>query len=159
MRKYKIIIALIISALLLAGCEYQASDQSDYIESLEEQISSLSAENNELNDEINKLENQISDLEKENSNLATNLSNSVSNAYRTVVENKDTPGFITINLKDGETVSISSDIKYCGSERSEVYHYIDCDYVCQIAKHNFVTYASKEDAEAKGKRPCKGCEP
>lgn len=65
----------------------------------------------------------------------------------------------TITLLDGATVEVPIDAEYCGSKRSEVFHLITCDSVADISKSNFVVYDSVEDAEEKGKRACKICEP
>jgi hypothetical protein len=65
----------------------------------------------------------------------------------------------TIHLKAGATVEVPYGTEYCGSKRSEVFHYIWCDSVHDIKLSNFVIYESREDAVAKGKRPCKRCEP
>ncbi len=48
---------------------------------------------------------------------------------------------------------------YVGSLSSSVFHISDCEAVASIAKANLVTYASREDAVSKGKRPCKICNP
>ena len=48
---------------------------------------------------------------------------------------------------------------YCGSRRSEVYHYKSCSSVPTIKESNYVEYSSPEDAWAHGKRPCKRCNP
>ncbi len=75
------------------------------------------------------------------------------------LEPTDAPETKTITLMDGETIQVPIDAMYCGSKRSEVFHYIYCDSVSDIKKSNFVLYDSVDDAKAKGKRPCKRCEP
>ncbi len=74
-------------------------------------------------------------------------------------EPAEEPQTMTITLLDGETVEVPIDAQYCGSKKSEVYHYINCNSVSTIKKSNFVLYSSKEDAENRGKRPCKRCNP
>lgn len=69
------------------------------------------------------------------------------------------PDTKTISLKDGATIEVPYGSEYCGSKRSEVFHHIDCKHVSDIAAHNFVVYDSRDDAIAKGKRPCKNCNP
>ncbi len=65
----------------------------------------------------------------------------------------------TIYLKDNASVEVPYGAEYCGSKRSEVFHYIWCNSVGDIKLSNFVLYDSVEDALAHGKRPCKRCEP
>jgi micrococcal nuclease len=49
--------------------------------------------------------------------------------------------------------------QFCGSKKSEVYHYPSCHYVNTIKSTNLVWYSDSSDARAKGKRPCKKCTP
>jgi competence protein ComEC len=49
--------------------------------------------------------------------------------------------------------------KYVGSINSNVYHYPSCRYVEQIHPENLVWFASAAEAQAKGYRPCKVCNP
>jgi len=49
--------------------------------------------------------------------------------------------------------------QFCGSKKSEVYHYPSCHYVDQINPENLVWYVDSADARAQGKRPCKKCSP
>ena len=49
--------------------------------------------------------------------------------------------------------------QFCGSKKSEVYHYKSCSSVNDIKQSNYVEYSSPEDAKAHGKRPCKRCTP
>ena len=46
-----------------------------------------------------------------------------------------------------------------GSVNSTVFHFSDCESVTGISKANLVTYLNREEAIAKGKRPCKICNP
>jgi hypothetical protein len=45
------------------------------------------------------------------------------------------------------------------SEKQTVFHKPDCPFAQNIASKNLVTYGSKEEAIAAGKRPCKKCNP
>lgn len=54
---------------------------------------------------------------------------------------------------------VQSKLIYVGSLSSAVFHLSSCEAVATIAKANLVTYASREDAVNKGKRPCKICNP
>ncbi len=49
--------------------------------------------------------------------------------------------------------------KYCGSSKSNVYHYPSCHYVDQIKPENLIWFIDEYDAVNKGYRPCKGCNP
>jgi hypothetical protein len=49
--------------------------------------------------------------------------------------------------------------KYVGSINSNVYHYPSCRYVEQIHPENLVWFASAAEAQVKGYRPCKVCNP
>lgn len=51
------------------------------------------------------------------------------------------------------------EIAYCGSRKSNVFHYTTCRYVSQINTENYVTYSSRDAAIDRGKRPCKVCKP
>ena len=46
-----------------------------------------------------------------------------------------------------------------GSVNSTVFHFSGCESVAGISKANLVTYQDREEAIAKGKRPCKICNP
>ena len=101
-------------------------------------------------------------------NLTIEAINTVSDTttYSTqtsLAETTQSPNIIgdtkTIFLKYGESIEVGIDVLYCGSVKSDVFHKIDCDHVSDIAKSNFVTYDSIEDALQKGKRPCKACNP
>jgi competence protein ComEC len=48
---------------------------------------------------------------------------------------------------------------YVGSSGSAVFHYSSCEAVGAISAANLVVYKDKDDAIAKGKRPCKICNP
>jgi len=49
--------------------------------------------------------------------------------------------------------------KYCGSKKSDVYHYPSCRYVDQIKPENLIWFKDEYDAVAKGYRPCQVCKP
>ena len=49
--------------------------------------------------------------------------------------------------------------KYCGSIKSDVYHYPWCRYVAQIKPENLIWFVDEYDAVSKGYRPCKVCKP
>jgi len=49
--------------------------------------------------------------------------------------------------------------KYCGSIKSDVYHYPWCHYVAQIKPENLIWFVDEYDAVSKGYRPCKVCNP
>ncbi len=48
---------------------------------------------------------------------------------------------------------------YCGSSKSNVYHYPTCSAAKRIAASNRITFATKEEAAKRGYRPCKICKP
>jgi len=49
--------------------------------------------------------------------------------------------------------------KYCGSSKSDVYHYPSCSYVKQIKPENLIWFVDEKDAKNRGYRPCKVCKP
>jgi len=49
--------------------------------------------------------------------------------------------------------------KYCGSSKSNVYHYPSCYYVKQINPENLIWFKDEQDAKSRGYRPCKVCKP
>jgi len=49
--------------------------------------------------------------------------------------------------------------KYCGSKKSNVYHYPNCRYVGQILPENLIWFVDEKDAKSRGYRPCKVCNP
>jgi len=49
--------------------------------------------------------------------------------------------------------------KYCGSKKSDVYHYPSCRYVAQILPENLIWFKDEYEAVANGYRPCKVCNP
>jgi competence protein ComEC len=55
--------------------------------------------------------------------------------------------------------SLEKQGQYCGSVNSDVFHKQNCSYVNQISNENLVWYETREEAIAKGKRPCKRCGP
>lgn len=52
-----------------------------------------------------------------------------------------------------------AEVRFVGSVNSTVFHLASCESVKDISKANLVTYQSRADAIAKGKRPCKVCNP
>ncbi len=48
---------------------------------------------------------------------------------------------------------------YCGSSKSNVYHYPKCSAAKRIAPSNLITFATKEEAAKRGYRACKICRP
>jgi len=55
-------------------------------------------------------------------------------------------------------VGATADVFYA-SAKSHVYHRPSCKWAQKIGKDNLITFASKEEAAAKGYRPCKVCKP
>jgi len=49
--------------------------------------------------------------------------------------------------------------KYVGSVNSDKFHYPDCRWAQNIIEENEIWFNSKEDATAKGYRPCQTCRP
>ncbi|OIO85543.1 MAG: hypothetical protein AUK32_06985 [Candidatus Aquicultor secundus] len=49
--------------------------------------------------------------------------------------------------------------EFAGSVKSNVYHYPSCSYVDRINPENLIWFSSAEDAQAKGYRACKVCQP
>lgn len=66
---------------------------------------------------------------------------------------------------DGQTLTVSTaDVHevtatYIGNRNSMKFHYPDCASVADIAEHNKVPLASREDAIALGYKPCGSCKP
>jgi hypothetical protein len=50
-------------------------------------------------------------------------------------------------------------LHYVASSKSTIYHLPTCQWAQKISPANLVTYASREDAEKAGLRPCKVCKP
>ncbi len=50
-------------------------------------------------------------------------------------------------------------LSFLSSTSSTVFHKSDCSFAKNIAPKNLVTYASRDEAIAAGKRPCKKCNP
>ncbi|HPC96554.1 MAG TPA: Ada metal-binding domain-containing protein [Sedimentisphaerales bacterium] len=48
---------------------------------------------------------------------------------------------------------------FVGSKNSAVFHRADCPLALKIAQRNLVSYATRDEAIAAGKRPCKSCQP
>ena len=66
---------------------------------------------------------------------------------------------------DGQTLTVSTaDVHevtatYIGNRNSMKFHYPDCASVADMAEHNKVPLASREDAIALGYKPCGSCKP
>jgi micrococcal nuclease len=58
-----------------------------------------------------------------------------------------------------EPTAPSSQGQYCGSVKSDVYHYPSCGYVDTIKPENLIWFSDSNDARSKGYRPCKRCSP
>jgi len=50
-------------------------------------------------------------------------------------------------------------VSYVGSAKRKVYHRSDCRWAKAIMEDNLVTFDSREDAEARGRRSCGTCRP
>ena len=66
---------------------------------------------------------------------------------------------------DGQALAVSTvnvskvAVAYIGNRNSMRFHYPDCPSVADIADHNKVPLASREDAIALGYMPCGSCKP
>ena len=49
--------------------------------------------------------------------------------------------------------------EYAASKNSEVFHYSDCSHVEKMKPENLISFMTREEAIASGRRPCKTCEP
>jgi hypothetical protein len=49
--------------------------------------------------------------------------------------------------------------KFVGSKNSDIFHKADCQFVSRISAQNLVSYDSREEAVAAGKKPCSRCKP
>ncbi len=58
-----------------------------------------------------------------------------------------------------EKAQPQADAPYVASKRSEVFHKADCSSAKRISPENLVSYGSREEAIADGKRPCRRCNP
>jgi len=54
---------------------------------------------------------------------------------------------------------VSDPCAYVASQKSEVFHRASCSYVARIKAENRICFASREEAIASGRRPCKRCKP
>ncbi len=61
--------------------------------------------------------------------------------------------------EEEETIAPASEGQYCGSIKSDVYHYPTCSSAKQINPENLIWFVDENDAKAKGYRPCKRCDP
>ena len=62
---------------------------------------------------------------------------------------------LTVSTADAPEVTAS----YIGNRNSMKFHYPDCPSVADMAEHNKVPLASREDAIALGYKPCGSCKP
>jgi hypothetical protein len=53
----------------------------------------------------------------------------------------------------------TAEYKYVASKNSKVFHKPDCPWAQKIKPANLVTFSTREQAIAAGKRPCKQCQP
>ena len=66
---------------------------------------------------------------------------------------------------DGQTLTVSTadepdvEAAYIGNRNSMKFHYPDCPSVAEMAEHNKVPLASRQDASALGYKPCGSCKP
>ncbi len=49
--------------------------------------------------------------------------------------------------------------QYCGSVKSNKYHYPSCEWAKKISPSNLIWFKLKEDAEKKNYKPCGVCKP
>ena len=68
---------------------------------------------------------------------------------------KSTP-VISSNTNEPSETSASA---YVASKKSDKYHLPTCSYASKIAPDNLVTFASREEAESAGYKPCGVCKP
>jgi hypothetical protein len=52
-----------------------------------------------------------------------------------------------------------AEANFVASKNSQVFHRADCQFAQKIAPQNLITYSTREEAIAAGKRPCKSCNP
>lgn len=64
----------------------------------------------------------------------------------------------TVNTDPPPVVARLS-VGYVASKRSPVFHRADCKSAVKISEKNLVKYATREEAEKAGKRPCGECNP
>jgi len=62
-------------------------------------------------------------------------------------------------LPQGQTNTANADTQYIASTSSKVYHLPTCPHVARMDTSKAVTFATREDAEKTGRRPCKTCKP
>jgi hypothetical protein len=71
------------------------------------------------------------------------------------------PGFakssVELNTKPNKPQNVES--KFVASKNSQVFHKPGCPFAQKIASKNRVSYSSRDEAVAAGKRPCKSCNP
>ncbi len=57
------------------------------------------------------------------------------------------------------TAKAPKEASYVGSAKSNIYHYLSCQWAKKISPGNLVTFRSVEDAKSQGYRACKVCNP
>ena len=64
-----------------------------------------------------------------------------------------------LRWKPGQGEAAGTTYRYCGSSKSDVYHYPSCSYVGQIKPENLIWFVDAADAQSRGYRPCSRCKP
>ncbi len=62
-------------------------------------------------------------------------------------------------LNQTNNTPAAAEMKYIASKSSKVYHRSTCLHAARIDKSKAVMFATREDAEKTGRRPCKTCKP
>lgn len=61
--------------------------------------------------------------------------------------------------KSAEKPAEKPKLTYCGSAKSDKFHRGKCEWAKKISPANLVWFASRQEAVAKGYRPCAVCKP
>jgi hypothetical protein len=64
-----------------------------------------------------------------------------------------------VEQRKKQTKQQAVELNYVASKNEQVFHRADCQSAGQILPKNLVSYSSREEAIAAGKRPCKYCKP
>ncbi|MFH0871087.1 MAG: Ada metal-binding domain-containing protein [bacterium] len=75
---------------------------------------------------------------------------------------RQTKGFLALLMLLcllGATIALAVEGKYVGSSKSHIYHYPDCPWALKIKPENLIHFQSVKEAQEKGYRPCKVCQP
>jgi micrococcal nuclease len=62
-------------------------------------------------------------------------------------------------LLSSQSILAADEYPYCGSTKSDKYHYPSCHWAGKITPAHLIWFKSKADAEQHGYKPCGVCKP